>query len=159
VHFRKALEIDPNNAMACFNLGNALLRKREVNAAFAYYEKALNLRPNFAEVHVNLGNLCLDRGQMDEAIAHYEKALQIRPDFGEAGNNLNRVAWVLATCPEASVRNGARAIELAQELALVSAGNDPVILGTLAAAYAEAGRFSDAVTVAQQALQLAISQT
>jgi len=67
------------------------------------------------------------------------------------------MAWVLATGPEASVRNGAQAIELAQRANQLSGGQDPLILRTLAAAYAESGRFAEAITTAQQALRLAVS--
>ncbi len=65
---------------------------------------------------------------------------------------------MLATCAEASVRNGARAVDLAQQAERLSGGKDPMILGTLAAAYAEAGRFAEAVKTARQALALAAAQ-
>jgi hypothetical protein len=63
---------------------------------------------------------------------------------------LNNLAWLLATCPDASVRNGARAVELAQQAERLSGGQDPSMLGTLAAAYAEAGRFPEAIAAAQE---------
>jgi hypothetical protein len=66
---------------------------------------------------------------------------------------------VLATSPQASVRNGVRAVELAQQAERLSGGKDLSVLGTLAAAYAEARRFPDAVATAQRALDLATSQT
>ena len=71
---------------------------------------------------------------------------------------VNQLAWVLATCPEASVRNGAEAVELAQRAVQLSGGREPAILGTLAAAYAEAGRFPEAVQTARKALELATQQ-
>ena len=71
---------------------------------------------------------------------------------------LSNLAWVLATCPEASARNGARAVELAEQARRLSGDKDPVLLGTLAAAYAEAGRFADAVATAQRALELVCAQ-
>ena len=71
---------------------------------------------------------------------------------------VNQLAWVLATCAEASVRNGAEAVELAQRAAQLSGGREPAILGTLAAAYAEAGRFPEAVQTARKALELATQQ-
>ncbi len=71
---------------------------------------------------------------------------------------VNQLAWVLATCPEASVRNGAEAVELAQRAVRISGGRAPAVLGTLAAAYAEAGRFPEAVQTARNALELATQQ-
>jgi Flp pilus assembly protein TadD len=88
-------------------------------------------------------------------MAEYEKALEIDPQSSEAQNNL---AWTMATCPETSLRNGNKAIELAGRADRLSKGGDPNILGTLAAAYAEAGRFSEAITTAGRALQLAAAQ-
>jgi Flp pilus assembly protein TadD len=88
-------------------------------------------------------------------VAHYQAAVAALP-----GNPylLNNLAWVLATGPQASVRNGGRAVELAQQAERLSGGKDPSILGTLAAAYAEAGRFPEAVATAQRALELATAQ-
>ena len=71
---------------------------------------------------------------------------------------VNQLAWVLATCPKASVRNGAEAVELAQRAVRISGGRAPAVLGTLAAAYAEAGRFPEAVQTARNALELATQQ-
>ncbi len=71
---------------------------------------------------------------------------------------LNDVAWTLATDPNASIRNGAEAVTLAERAAQVSSAKEPAILGTLAAAYAEDGRFADAVQVAERALALAAGQ-
>ncbi|MGA3164341.1 MAG: sel1 repeat family protein, partial [Verrucomicrobiota bacterium] len=66
---------------------------------------------------------------------------------------------VLATCPQASLRNGNKAVELAQRANQLTGDGNPVVLGTLAAAYAEAGRFPEAVETAQRALQLAETQS
>ena len=71
---------------------------------------------------------------------------------------MNDTAWLLATNPNASVRNGAEAVELAQRAIELSSGQEPAILGTLAAAYAEAGRFAEAVQTARKALELATQQ-
>jgi tetratricopeptide (TPR) repeat protein len=89
---------------------------------------------------------------VDEAITHYQKALQIKSDNAEAQNNL---AWVLATALQASLRNGHQAVELAQQANQLAGGENPIILRTLAAAYAKAGRFSDAQRSAQKAMALA----
>ena len=100
--------------------------------------------------------MLLKQGRWREAIDHYQAALAIQPDDAYALNNL---AWVLATCPEASARNGSKAVELAQQAEQLSKRSNPSILGTLAEAYAEAGRFPEATTTAQRALELASTQT
>jgi hypothetical protein len=84
--------------------------------------------------------------------------LKIKPDYPDAGFNLARVAWLLATSPKASVRNGIKAIALVGQVEQLSSGRNPVINMTLAAAYAEAGRFADAVATAERARSLAAQQ-
>ena len=155
-HFQKALQITPDYAEAHYNLGNALLQKGNVDEAIVHYQKALQITPDYAEAHNNLGNALIKKGSVDEAIVHYQKTLQIKPDNVEAQNNL---AWVLATCPQASLRDGNKAVELAQRANQLTGDGNPVVLGTLAAAYAEAGRFPEAVETAQRALQLAETQS
>ena len=71
---------------------------------------------------------------------------------------LNDTAWMLATNPNASIRNGAEAVELAQRAVQLSDNREPAILNTLAAAYAEAGRFSEALETARKAANLAARQ-
>jgi tetratricopeptide (TPR) repeat protein len=93
---------------------------------------------------------------MDEAIPHFQTALQFQPNYAEAQNNL---AWVLATAPRASLRNGHQAVELAQKANQLAEGKNLIFLRTLAAAYAEAGRFPEAVETAQLALQAAEAQS
>ncbi len=155
-HFQKALEIKPDFAEAHYNLGSALLQKGKVDEAITHFQRALQINPDYVEAHNNLGNALLQKGSVDEAISHFQKALQINPDNAEAQNNL---AWVLATCPQASLRNGNQAVELAQRANQLTGDGNPVVLGTLAAAYAEAGRFPEAVATAQRALQLAGAQS
>jgi Flp pilus assembly protein TadD len=152
VQFRKALEIQPDNAEAHSNLGNVLLQKGRVDEAITHYQTALQIKPNDVEVHNNLGSALLQKGRVDEAIIQYQKALEIKPGYPKALNNL---AWILATIPQASLRNGSQAVELAQQANQLTGGENPIILRTLAAAYAEAGRFGDAVRSAQKAIELA----
>jgi tetratricopeptide (TPR) repeat protein len=155
-HYQKALQIKPDSMESHNNLGNALRKKGRVDEAIVHYQKALQINPDYAEAHNNLGNAFRQMGRMDEAIVHYQKALQIKPDNAEVQNNLARV---LATCPQASLRNGNKAVELAQRANQLTGDGNPVVLGTLAAAYAEAGRFPEAVKTAQRALQLAETQS
>ena len=155
-HYQRALQIKPDYAEACYNLGNALLRMGSVDEAITHYQKALQIKPDYAEAHNNLGKVLIQKGSVDEAIAHYQKALQIKPDNAETLNNL---ALVLAACPQASLRNGNKAVELAQRANQLTGNRNPVVLGTLAAAYAETGRFLEAVETALRALELAEMQS
>jgi protein O-mannosyl-transferase len=152
VHYQKALQIKPDNAKAHNNLGNVLLQKGRVNEAIIHYQTALQIKPDYGEAHNNLGNALLQKGSAGEAIVQYEKALEIKPGYPEAQNNL---AWILATSPQASLRNGNQAVELAERANQLTGGENPLILHTLAAAYAEAGRFGDAMRSAQKAIELA----
>jgi protein O-mannosyl-transferase len=155
-HYQRALQIHPDFAGAHYNLGNALFQKGSVDEAITHYQRALQINPDFAQAHNNLGTALLQKGNVAEAIAHFQRALQINPDNAEANNKL---AWVLATCPQASLRNGKQAVELAQRANQLTRDGNPSFLGTLAAAYAEAGRFPDAVLTALRALQLAVTQS
>jgi Flp pilus assembly protein TadD len=156
VQYQQALQIKPDYAKAHNNLGSVLLQKGDVDRAIAHDQRALQIKPDYAEAHNNLANALLQKGNMAEAIVHYQTALQIKPGFVEVQNNL---AWVLATCPQASLRNGNQAVELAQRANQLTGGENPTVLDTLAAAYAEAGRFPEAVQAAQRALQLAAAQS
>ncbi len=150
--YKRALELKPEFADVYNNFGNALAHGGRLDEAIAHYEKALQLRPEMAEAHNNLGNVLLQKGRYHEAIGHLEKVLVLKPDDAGAQNNL---AWLLATSAQASLREGERAIKLAQRANQLTGGKDPNILETLAAAYAEAGRFGDALTSAKNAIELA----
>jgi tetratricopeptide (TPR) repeat protein len=156
--YQSALAIKPDNIEACDNLGMALARKGRTDEAITYYRKALQINPGDVESLDLLAAALLRRGQLDEAIAHLQKALAIQPDYTAAQQNLGRAAWVLATSTDPSIRNGAKAVELARQAVELSGGKDPVMLGTLAAAYAEAGNFPEAIATIRHALQLAVSQ-
>jgi tetratricopeptide (TPR) repeat protein len=155
-HYQEALRIKPGYMDAQFNLGNALLQKGIADEAVAHLQTALKINPNNAGIHVNLG-LCFYRlGRMEEAISQYQTALQLEPDNPRVQNDL---AWLLATCSEASLRDGTKAVELARQANHLTGGENPIILHTLAAAFAEAGRFTEAMEPAQRALQLAQAQS
>ena len=151
-HFKKSLEINPDFAKAHNNLGNALLRKGSVDEAITHYQMALQLDPDYAEAHVNLGNILCQRGRSDEAITHWQKALQIKPDSLDVLNNL---AWLLATCPDAHIRDGVQAVKYARRACELTHYGVTRLVGTLAAACAEAGRFDDAIAAAEKACALA----
>ncbi len=150
--FRKTLEIQPNYLEARGNLGAALAQKGLTDEAIVQFQKVLQIQPDDAVAHNNLGNTLLQKGRMGEAILQYQEALAINPDYLKARNSL---AWLLATAPLAPLRNGDKAVELALRSNQLTGGENPVILHTLAAAYAETGRFSDAVQSARKAIELA----
>jgi tetratricopeptide (TPR) repeat protein len=152
VHFQTALEINPDFAEAHNNLGNALFKMGKVDEAIVHYQKALQINPNDAEAQINLGSALLQKGSLDEAIAHYQKAVQNKPDSVDVLNNL---AWLLATCPDAHVRDGVQAVKYAGRACELTHYGVTVFVGTLAAAYAEAGRYDDAMAAAQKACALA----
>jgi tetratricopeptide (TPR) repeat protein len=152
VQYQKALQIKPSSGETHNNLGAALRQKGRVDEAIAQYNDALRVMPENASVHVNLANALLQKGRVGEAIGHFQTALKIEPVDIEVQNNL---AWQLATCGQASLRNGSQAVQLARQANDLAQGKNPVILGTLAAALAEAGKFGDARRSAQEAIGLA----
>jgi tetratricopeptide (TPR) repeat protein len=154
-HYREAIEEQPNYPEAYYSLGNDLLQRGRVDDAIAAYERALKNRPKYPNAENNIGLALLQRGRPSEAIAHWQNALAIQSDSVDSLNNL---AWVLATFPETWIRNGSQALALAKRANQLSGDKNPAILRTLAAAYAESGRFTEARVTAETGLQLANTQ-
>jgi tetratricopeptide (TPR) repeat protein len=150
--FELQVALEPDDSVAQYNFGNVLLNQGLAQDAIPPLERAVQLRPNAPDFHYKLGHACRQAGRAAEAISQYEKTLGLRPQHLQAAASL---AWMLATSPDRSTRNGARAVQLAVLADQLSGGQDPKILGILAAAYAEAGNFSEAVATVQRALQLA----
>jgi protein O-mannosyl-transferase len=150
-----AIDLRPENAPAHDNLAKALLRKGQVSEAMVHYRKFLELEPANVEARNTLGTALIQQGQIREAIDQWQEALTMQPENGNAASNL---AWVFATCPEDSLRDGTRAAELGERALRISGGKIPMIYKVLAAAYAENGRFADAVETAQRGAALATSQ-
>ena len=151
----QALHIQPDDSGAHYNLGNALLEKGEVADARAHYEKALELQPDIAEAHIQIGNILLQESDSQRALAEFEAALKISPHSAIAQTNL---AWILASASDKSLRDGRRAIQLAEAANRSFGGRDALTLHTLAAAYAEDQQFDKAIEVARRALQFALRQ-
>ena len=148
---RQALRTNPDDAQAHNNLGGLLRQIGRVAEGIGQFEQALRINPDFAEAHYNLALATAQMGKVPEAIGHYTEALRLKPDFLPALNNL---AWIRATQADPKLRDGAEAVRLAEHACQLSARKEWGFLDTLAAAYAEAGRFADAVAAAQEALAL-----
>jgi tetratricopeptide (TPR) repeat protein len=151
-YFKRALQIDHTYVLAHSDLGDALLLLGRVEESYEHLRIALAVAPGLTDAHYNMANTLLQMGQTTEAVSHLERVLAMRPDDAEAQKNM---AWVLATSPDRELRNGSRAVELAESAQRQRQGSDPIVGATLAAAYAETGRFADAITAAETALQTA----
>ena len=154
-HLRKAIEFQPGYADAHYNLGAAFFQRGRIDEAIAEWQRTLSIRPNDSGAHTSLGNALVQKGSFREAAIHYQTALDIAP---HSILPLNNLAWLSATCPDASLRNGAKAVDLAQQTDQLSDGKNPIFTRTLAAAYAEDGRFNDAIEIALRAAALARAQ-
>jgi protein O-mannosyl-transferase len=151
-HYQKAIAIRPDDFLARYGLGHALLEKGELDSAIQVCRSALLLRPSDADCHTTLAIALEEKGKPAEAIQHYNKALELAP---KSIPTLTNLAWLLATSRDASLRNGAKAVELAKEADRLVGGTNTVVLRTLAAAYAENGEFATAITTASSAMQIA----
>lgn len=120
--------------------------------AIGSLSQTLRLKPDDADTHCILAEILSRQNKAVEAVQHYRKALRIRPDFPEA---LNDLAWLLATSKEAGARDGAQAVQLAERACELTLYGTPIYISTLAVAYAEAGRFDDAIATEQKARTLA----
>jgi protein O-mannosyl-transferase len=150
-----AVDLRPENAPAHNNLAKALLQKGQVADAMVHYRKLLEIQPENVETRNILGTVLIQQRRTREAIEQWREALAIQPENGNAMSNL---AWVFAASPDDSVRDGARAVELAEKALRISGGKIPMIFRTLAAAYAENRRFGEAIETAQRGIALANSQ-
>jgi len=150
-----AVDLRPENSPAHENLAKALLQKGRVADALVHYRKLLELQPDNIEVHNIVGTVLIQQGRIREGAEEWQKVLAIEPDNGNALSNL---AWVFATSPDDALRDGTKAVQLAEEALRISGRRIPIIFRTLAAAYAESGEFSKAIQAAQQGIELANSQ-
>ncbi len=144
-HYRKSLQIRPAYAKAHNNLGVALMRSGGFDEAIVHFEEALKIKEDDPEARDHLDMARSQRDGFLTALARRCDSLRARPDDVAS---LNDTARLLATNPNASIRNGPQAVEFAERAAQLSDRRDPTILDTLAAAYAEAGRFPEAVETA-----------
>ncbi|MFY9802067.1 MAG: tetratricopeptide repeat protein [Candidatus Acidiferrales bacterium] len=154
-YLQKATEISPDFFEAYYNLGLELAKKNRVDEAIAAWLNTVRIRPNFAAGHENLGYAYYLQGKFADSLTHLRLALQSDPD---RVSDLNLAASLLATCPDASLRNSNDALAFADRAQQLTKGQDAAILDTLSAAYAEAGRFPKAIEVERQAISIATQQ-
>ena len=154
-HLKKALDLDPESAEFHINLGIALAKKRQLADAVLHFETALALSPDSVDGRYCLGKALVMTGKGEEGLAQWKQALSNDPDNLQV---LNDTAWVLATSSDAALRDGNAALLLAEHAAELTSQQEPAILGTLAAAYAETGHFDKAIELEQRAAGLAVQQ-
>ena len=152
VELEEALRLLPNNPDTHNALGMVLLARNEVSRGSNHFSRALGLQPTNAIANYQIALLLASSRQDAAAANHYRTTLRSRPDEPEV---LNNFAWLLATSPDDRVRDGREAIRLAEHACELTQHKEAMLLGTLAAAYAEAGRFDDAIATATQARDLA----
>jgi tetratricopeptide (TPR) repeat protein len=149
---RVALNLQPNNADMHVVFGMALKTKGLEDEAIAQFSKALEIRPNHSNAHYNLAVELAEKNETADAIAHYEKAIEAQPDLFQALTNL---AWIFASSSDATIRNGPKAVELAEKANRLTGGTSPLVLRTLAAAYATNKSFDKALETSRRAVQSA----
>lgn len=143
--FRLALRRDGTSAQTHNNLGTALLRAGATNEALAAFARAIALMPGHAGAHFNLGLALHSQRRFPEAAVHLRRAVELKFPSPMAAV---RLAWILSTADDPALRNGAEAVGLAEEACAATSRQMPAALASLAAAYAECGRFDDALRVA-----------
>jgi len=173
--FQETIRLRPDYADARANLGVALLNKNRIDEAINEFQEAIRMKPDDGNAHYNFGVALFKKARLDEAIGQFQEAIRLNPDDADARNRLatalelknrfdalssdpvalNNLAWELATSQDASVRNGPLAVKLAERACELTHYQVAIAVGTLAAAYAEAGRFDEAVATAQKACTLA----
>ncbi|HWI59680.1 MAG TPA: tetratricopeptide repeat protein [Bacillota bacterium] len=151
-HFQKAIELDPRSPAPYENLGTALAAQGRIEAAIAQYQKVLQLYPGRAQAYCCLAAALQQADRAREAVAQYRAALRCNPALPEALKNL---ASILASDASPELRDGREAVRLAKQACEVTHYRDDYALSVLGMAYAEAGRFEEALAMVQQAEQLA----
>lgn len=149
--YRHSLELDPNLAVAQRGCGRACQLTGQLDEALDHYDAAVRLAPSDSFAAACRADLLTDLGRYADAAAEYNRALELDSKSTQA---LTGSAWLLATCPDESVRNGDLAIQRAQSAIELGGTNDALNLDTLAAAQANAGDFEAAMNSVRKAIDL-----
>jgi protein O-mannosyl-transferase len=150
-YFSEALRIKPDFAAVHTNIGYALALQGSLDEAVGHLAEALRLDPHSAQSHYYLGQVLAQGGKINEAVTHFEEVLRLEPDWVELMNDL---AWFLAASKETTIHNPDRAVKLARQSCELTNYKEPVLLDTLAVAYAATGDFRKAIETAEKALEL-----
>jgi len=149
--FRAAIARRPRSWQAQYGLGETLARQAKLDEAAAAFSAVLAMRPAHPLAHYQLALILTRQAKTRDALPHFHEAIRLSPNFADA---LNRLAWILATHPDPQIRKAGEAVALAERGCEVTGYKKPITLQTLAAAYAEAGRFDEAVSTAEKAQRL-----
>lgn len=149
--FREVVQIRPEYGAGHYKLGLALRDAGQARAAVEPLRRAAELEPNEKRIHITLANVLISVGQPIPAVRHFRAALRVDPDWLPA---LNGLAWLQATNP--AVLDPGEAVRIALHAAELTGKRDPSVLDVLAAAYAAAGRYPEAVNVAEAAEEIAL---
>lgn len=149
--YERAVALDPKLAEAHNNLGSLLFQMGRTDEAFPHFQRYAELAPEAIGGHANLGLVLRLRKDYAGAAREYERALAL--DAGHVPT-LGNLSWLLATCAETSIRDGARAVELATKAVALTNQRQPMMLRSLAAALAETGKFAEALRTIESAIQL-----
>jgi tetratricopeptide (TPR) repeat protein len=147
-----ALQLKPDYAEAHYGLGVAFAVKGQMEEAISQFREAIRVLPAYPEALSSVADALNAQGRYMEAIQSYRASLKARPDQAAVLNNL---AWLLASCPDAAIRNGPEAVRLATRACELTSYAKPLLIGTLAAAQAEAGDFQAAIATGERAAALA----
>jgi tetratricopeptide (TPR) repeat protein len=152
VHLSEAVRLAPSDAAAQYLLGKALVSRGRLDEGVAHLSQAVQLDPDDAAAHFDLGTTLFRRGRTEEAIAELTSAVELDADDPA---KLRELAWVLATCSESRLRDGARAVELAKRACELTGYRSIEALDVLGVCQAEVGQFAQAIRAAEQARTLA----
>jgi len=152
--FRRSIELARDAPGPYLPLVTCLTRLGETRQVVEVATEGLRVNPFNADLHLALAAAYAGMGDLTNQVAHLRIATALKPDAVETLNNL---AWILASASNENIRNGTEAVELARRACDLTQRREPVLLGTLAAAYAAAGRFQEAVETAEQARDKAIA--
>jgi tetratricopeptide (TPR) repeat protein len=149
---REALRLNPGNVETEYNLALAFNQQQQWKEASEILQRIAPAQPKNANVQYQYGLALAHQGKTREAMSQYAHAILLTPDFAEA---LNELAWIAATDPHPELRNGPQAVEMAGRACELTGREQPAMLLTLAAAYAETGRFSEAMAAAEKGRDIA----
>jgi tetratricopeptide (TPR) repeat protein len=152
--WQDTLRKNPTSFMAYNNLGSILHSEGDPNLAISYFNRSIEICPDNAEAYYNLGCAFVSQGDFNRAINYFNQAIKICPDYIKALNNL---AFTLAAHPDPAIRQPNRAIYFANHAIQLQRHTDPMVLDTIAVAYASAGQFEKAIATTEKALQMAVA--